>query len=65
MEIANLSRAEMEALRRLATSLDMTVEDLAQEAFREGLEQRFRLPERQARVIPFKGLSRPTGEQDG
>lgn len=65
MEIANLSRAEMEALRRLATSLDMTVEDVAQEAFRTGLEQRFRLPDRQARVIPFKGLNGPTGEQDG
>ncbi len=55
----------MEALRQLATSRGMTVEEMAQEAFRTGLEQRFRLPDRQARVIPFKGLNRPTGEQDG
>ncbi len=65
MEHVNLSRAEMEALRQLATSRGVTVEELAQEAFRTGLEQRFRLPDRQAKVIPFKGLNRPTGEQDG
>jgi len=46
----------MEALRQLASRLGMTVEEAAQEAFKRGLEQMFRLPQTEAQVIPFEGL---------
>lgn len=58
METTNLSRAEMEALRQLASRLGMTVEEAAQEAFKRGLDQMFRLPVHQAHVVPFEGLKR-------
>lgn len=59
METTNLSRAEMEALRQLADRLGMTVEEVAQEAFKRGMDSMFRLPQQQGSVLPFEALNSP------
>lgn len=59
METTNLSRAEMDALRQLADRLGVTVEEAAEAAIRQGLNDMFLLPRTEARVIPFEGLNRP------
>jgi len=63
VETTNLSRAEMEALRQLASRLGMTVEEAAQEAFKRGLEQMFRLPQTEAQVISIRGPEQAPGRK--
>lgn len=61
-----LSAREQERLRRYALAHGMTDEQAALHAASAELEQRYRLPTRSGRVVPFKGLkSDETGDPNG
>lgn len=65
MEIP-LSKPERERLRRYAEELGMSEEEALTHAARAELEERYRLPTRSGRVVPFKGLkSDEAGDPNG
>ncbi len=58
MEIA-LTAAERAALERYALAFGLSLEDALKHAAHAELDRRYRLPTRQASVVPIQGLKSP------